>query len=360
MGLGSIDLVPLKHARDQAIDFRRQLLNGADPIDARRGERAAAARSITFQHSAEQYIAAHEAGWRNEKHRDQWKNTLKTYVYPIIGDLPVSDVDTALVLKVMEPMWKVKPETADRVRARLENILDSAKARGYRQGENPARWRGHLDKLLPKKSKIARVRHHPALPYVDIPTFMAELRAREGISAQALEFMILTAARTGAVVGATWSEIDMEARVWTVPASRMGAKIKGDELRRVPLSDRAISILRALPQEEGNPHCFIGGKAGKPMSNMAMLELMRGMGLDYVPHGFRSTFKDWCSETTNYPGEVSEAALWHVVADRVEAAYRRGELFEKRKRLMAEWARYCAKTPTGTGNVVPIRKRGAR
>jgi integrase len=251
------------------------------------------------------------------------------------------------VLKILRPIWNGKPETANRVRGRIETILDWAKAHAYRAGDNPARWKGHLDNVLPKKSKVKRTRHHPALPYADVPAFMADLRAREGLTARALEFTVLTAGRTGAVIGATLDEIDIDAKVWTVPPERTGAKISGEAPapRRVPLSDRAVEILKALPKEKGNPHVFIGAKRGNALSNMAMLELMREMRPGYVPHGFRSTFKDWCSETTIYPNEVSEAALWHVVADKVEAAYRRGDLFEKRRALMADWAVYCSGEP---------------
>lgn len=365
MGLGPVDIVTLAEARETARGCRKLLLAGIDPIEARREEklksRAATAKLITFRQCAEKYIAAHEASWRNDKHRQQWKSTLETYAYPTIGDLAVAEVNTALVVGIVEPLWNSKPETAGRVRGRVESVLDWAKVREYRDGENPARWKGHLDQLLPKRSKVARIRHHPALPYSDLPNFMEELRARPGLTARALEFTILTIARTGAAIGATRDEVDVEGRVWTVPPERTGAKITGDapKPRRVPLSDRAVAILKGLPREYGNPHVFIGAKAGQPLSNMAMLELMREMRPGFVPHGFRSTFKDWCSETTNYPNEVSEAALWHVVADKVEAAYRRGELFEKRRRLMTEWARYCESKPRSKSSVTTIGRRDA-
>jgi integrase len=347
MGLGPIDLVPLTEARDAAHECRRQLLKGIDPIEARQGERqklkAATAKLKTFRECAVSYIGAHEATWRNDKHRHQWKATLATYAYPEIGELAVAAVDTGLVMKIIEPLWSTKVETASRVRGRIESVLDWAKVRGYRDGENPARWKGHLDHLLPRRSRVARVKHHPALPYPEIPNFMRDLRARQSVrgmgqSARALEFTILTAARTGATIGARWDEIDLKAKVWTVPHERTGAKIVGEEPtpRRVPLSARVIKIIESLPREEGNPHLFIGANAGEPLSNMAMNELMREMRPGFVPHGFRSTFKDWCSETTHFPNEVSEAALWHIVADKVEAAYRRGELFEKRRSLMTD------------------------
>jgi integrase len=296
-----------------------------------------AAKGIAFRVCAEKHIAAHEAGWRNPKHRDQWKNPLAAYVYPVIGDLPVGEIDTGLVLKILEPIWTSKTETAGRVRGRLESVLDWAAARGYRGGENPARWRGHLDKLLPARTKVAKVRHHPAMPYAEMPSFMAELRDCSVISARALECAILTAARTGEVIGAQWSEIDLGAGIWTIPAERM----KVGREHRVPLSDRAVEVLSQLPREA--EWVFPGGRAGKPLSNMALLEVMRGMRPDdgFVPHGFRSTFRDWASERTAFPHEVCEMALAHTIPNKVESAYRRGDLFDKRQRLMAEWVRYA-------------------
>jgi integrase len=353
MGLGPVDIVSLADARERGRAARRQLLDGIDPIEARHEQRAQQrleeARGVTFKQCAERYIAAHEAGWRNPKHRTQWRSTLATYAYPVCGDLSVAAIDTALVLKAVEPIWTEKPETAGRVRGRIESVLDWAKARGYRSGDNPARWRGHLDHLLPKRSKVQRVEHYPAMAYADIPHFMADLRKRESTSARALEFLVLNAARTGAVIGATWDEIDTKEKVWTVPASRIGTKINGDKPRKVPLSIRSLEILASLPHEEGNPHVFIGGKPGQGLSNMAMAELLKGMAYPSTTpgelatvHGMRSAFKDWATERTNYPNEVSEAALWHVVADKTEAAYRRGELLEKRRRLMADWAKFCS------------------
>jgi integrase len=353
MGLGPVSVkandkrISLADARQKAAAARSLLIDGVDPIAARDAKRAQVAleeaKAVTFKQCADEYIEDNEAGWKNEVHRRQWGSTLKTYVHPVIGHLPVAGVDTGLVLRILRPIWSEKPETANRVRGRIETILDWAKAHAYRAGDNPARWKGHLDNVLPKKSKVKRVRHHPALPYSDVPAFMADLRAREGLTARALEFTVLTAGRTGAVIGATLDEIDFDAKVWTVPPERTGAKIGGEDPapRRVPLSDRAVEILKALPRERRNRHVFIGSKRGTGLSNMAMLELMRGMRPGYVPHGFRSTFKDWCSETTNYPNEVSEAALWHVVADKVEAAYRRGDLFEKRRALMSDWDAFC-------------------
>ncbi|MBX9649696.1 MAG: integrase arm-type DNA-binding domain-containing protein [Xanthobacteraceae bacterium] len=358
MGLGAAHSLSLAEARQRALACRKQLLDGVDPIEQRAAaevlKQVDAARETSFEECAKLYIAAHESSWRNEKHRTQWKSTLRTYAYPKIGKLPVGAVDTTLVVKIIEPLWTSKPETAGRVRGRIESVLDWAKVRGMRDGENPARWKGHLDHLLPKRSKVARVRHHPALPYPDIPDFMAELRNRKGQGARALELAVLTSARTGAIIGATRSEVDLRGKVWTVPPERTGAKIIGEDPkpRRVPLSDRAVKIIEELPREEGNPYLFIGAKPGQPLSNMAMLELMRDMRPGYVPHGFRSSFKDWCSETTNYPSEVSEAALWHAIADEVEAAYRRGDLFEKRRRLMNDWARYCSVGSGSRSNTV--------
>ena len=349
MGLGPVELVSLADAREVARDARRLLLKGKDPIEERDKARKAdeeqkrveAARSVTFQHCAEKYIAAHEASWKNEKHRAQWKSTLKTYAYPEIGELPVSAVDLALVLRILEPIWDEMRETADRVRGRIETVLDWARVAGYRQGENPARWRGHLDQLLARKSKRA-TRHHPAMPYKDVPAFVRELRARDGISARALEITMLAAARTCETIEATWDEIDREARIWTVPAARM----KSGRDHRVPLSDRCIAILGALPQIEGCPYLFPGpllfpdGRT-KPISNMAMLELLRGMRPGLTVHGFRSSFKDWATEQTDHARDIVEAALAHVIGDKTEVAYRRGDAIAKRRALMDDWTTYC-------------------
>ena len=291
------------------------------------------AKQVTFKEACERYVAAHGAAWTNAMHRAQWNSTLAS-AYPVLGNLPVTAIDTPLVLKVLEPMWKATPETASRLRGRIERVLAWATTRGFRSGDNPARWHGHLDQLLAKRSKVRAVKHHPALPFDELPAFMAELRKREGISARGLEFTILTAARTGEVIGATWSEIDFATKTWTIPGQRM----KAGKPHRVPLSDRAVAILDALPHEDGNEFVFIGGKAKAPLSNMAMLELMKGMRPGYVPHGFRSTFRDWAAERTNYPNHIVEKALAHTVADKVEAAYRRGDLFEKRRKLMDAWA----------------------
>jgi integrase len=350
MGLGSLADFSLKEARQRARAARQLLADGVDPLDQKRAAKAAqlldAMRAMTFEEAAKQFFNQHSTKWRNAKHRAQFISTLEDYAFPTIGSLAVANIDTAAVLRVVEPIWMTKTETANRVRGRIEAVLDWAAVRSLRSGDNPARWRNHLANVLPARgSKV----NHPALAYADIPQFMSALRSRDSVSARALEFTILTAARTGAVIGGTWSEIDLANKIWKVPPERAGAKVYGNKPRSVPLSDRAIAILKALPREEDNPFVFIGGKKGLGLSNAAMAELMKDMafpstspGRLAVPHGFRSTFKDWCSETTNYPNHVSEAALWHGVADEVEAAYRRGDLLTKRRRLMRDWARYCS------------------
>jgi integrase len=351
MGLGPLALYGLQEARARALDARRKRHDGIDPIDARRAERTRqrldAAKAMTFKQCAETYVASHRAGWRNEKHAGQWQATLATYAYPVIGALPVQAVDTALVYKVLQPIWTSKPETAGRLRGRIESILDFAKVCGYRDGENPARWRGHLAELLPARSKVREVKHHAALGYAELPAFLGRLREEEGTAARALEFLILTSGRTGEVIGARWSEIDLLDETWTVPAARM----KTHREHRVPLSVRALAILgemRVLRQGEAeDAFVFPGGKPGAPLSNMAFLMLLRRMGRgDLTAHGFRATFKTWASERMSYQNEIVEAALAHVIGGKVEQAYRRGDLFEKRRRLMAQWATFCASTPT--------------
>ncbi len=330
VGLGPYPEVGLAEAREKAAALRKLLREGKDP----RGTRAGNA----FRDVAAMYIAAHEASWRNPVHRAQWGSTLEMYVYPIFGDRPVGAVDTGDVTRALEPIWAAKPETATRVRGRIEAILDYAAARGWRQGDNPARWRGHLQNFMPAKSKMARVEHHAALPWGEVAAFMGELRGQAGLAAQALEFTILTAARTGEAIGAVWGEVDLDAGVWTVPGDRM----KAAREHRVPLSGPAVAILRqfrpAEPRSGG--YVFLGGRKGEPLSNMAMATVLRRMKRgELTVHGFRSTFRDWCGEATNYPREVTEAA--HTLRDKMEAAYRRGDLFEKRRELMTEWATYC-------------------
>lgn len=354
MGLGPFPVVSLAEAREKAAGVRKVKVEGKDPIDQRRQDRAAkrlaAARAVTFQAAAERYISAHKAGWKNPVHAAQWPSTLSMYVYPVFGSLPVAEVDTGLVTKVLEPLWTKKPETAARVRGRIEAILDWARAHGYRAGENPARWRGHLDKLLPARSRVQQVKHHAAMPFVELPGFMRALPARDGVAPRALEFLILTGARTGEVIGATWSEIDLDAKVWTIPAERM----KSNREHRVPLSDRAVNLLQDL--DASGSAVFQGARKDGHLSNMAMTEALREMGHSAVTvHGFRSTFRDWAAERTSYPREVAEMALAHTISNKVEAAYRRGDLFDKRRRLMGDWAAYCTTPPAADAdNVRPI------
>ena len=333
MGLGSCITVSLAEARDRALECRKLREQEIDPIEARqeaRRQRALErAKSLKFKDAAVTYMAAHRVAWKNDKHAAQWTATLQTYAYPLLGDIAVQSIDTTQLMKVIEPIWATKPETANRVRGRIETILDWATVRGYRQGDNPARWRGHLDKLLPSRSKVRKTERHSALPYVELPAFIAKLREQEGVAARALEFTILTAARTGEVIGARQSEIDRRQKVWTIPAERM----KAGKQHRVPLSDRALEI--SLTKSPGaEDYIFPGGRTGQPLSNMAMLTLLRRMGRhDLTVHGFRSTFRDWASERTNFSGEVVEMALAHAIDSKTEAAYRRGDLFEKRRRL---------------------------
>jgi integrase len=341
MGLGALHTVSLADARSEAARCRKLLRDKIDPIEARKAKRGEAAleaaKAITFQQCAKGYIEAHRAGWKNAKHAQQWENTLTTYAYPVFGSLPVASVDTTLVMHCLEPIWKNKAETAGRVRGRVESVLDWATVRGYRAGDNPARWRGHLDKLLPARAKVQKVEHHAALPYEDMPAFVAALRQQTGVAARALEFTILTATRTSEVLGAVWSEINPNDRVWTIPAVRMKAGVE----HRVPLCDRAMKILKGLGPPSGR-YVFPGQRLRQPLSNMAMLMLLKRMQYESLTvHGFRSTFRDWAAEKTNTPHEVCEMALAHAIGNKAEAAYRRGDLFERRRTLMADWQRYC-------------------
>jgi integrase len=349
-GLGALNSVSLSEARAKARACRKLISEGGDPIAAKRQliitGKLEAAKAMTFKQCAEAYIAAHSAGWRNAKHKQQWGNTLAAYAEPIIGALPVQAVDTALVCKVLEPIWRTKPEMASRVRGRIESILDWAKVRGYRDGENPARWRGHLDILLRAQKKVARVKHHAAIPYADLPTFLVELRKRSGLAAAMLEYTILTASRTGEVIGARWSEINLHANLWTIPAARM----KAEKQHRVPLSDRAVEILRTLPRD-GDRVFGLGDKA------MWKLLVRMGRGGTTV-HGFRSTFRDWAAECTAFPREAIEAALAHALGDQTETAYFRSDLFERRQQLMAAWAAYCCtpSQPRQAADIVTLRR----
>ncbi len=359
MGLGPFHTITLADARIAATDCRKLLLRQIDPIDARDADKTRQAlqdtRSITFAECAAAYIRAHRAKWKNAKHAEQWTNTIETYCGPIIGGLPVQDVDTGLVVKVLEPIWTAKPETASRLRGRIESVLDWARVSGYRAGDNPARWRGHLDNVLPALKKRQRVKHHPALPFDQMGAFMELLRDQEGIAPRALAFLILTATRTSEVIGAKWSEFDLDAKLWTVPGDRM----KAGKEHRVPLSPQAVAFL-GKPPPSLSDYVFPGQKEGKPLSNMAMLELLKRMGRgDLTVHGFRSTFRDWASERTNYPREVCEMALAHTVSDATEAAYRRGDLFEKRRRLMVEWAKHCDNVKR-QGKVIPMARKSAQ
>lgn len=356
MGLGGFPDVTLATAREKAREARTKLDQGIDPIQQRQelksAMRASAAAAKTFSECVTGYVDAKSAEWKNAKHRQQWSNTLTEYADPVIGQLLVRDVTLAHVLKILEPIWTTKTETASRVRGRIESVLNWATVRGYRSGENPARWRGHLDKLLAAPKKAAKVTHHAALDVDAVPGFIASLRQQSGIGARALEFAVLTAARSGEVRGATWAEIDLEAAVWTVPAERM----KAGKEHRVPLSPAALKLLRALPRIEDSDLVF-PSPTKKVLSDMTLSAVLRRMKVDAVPHGFRSSFKDWASERTSYPAEMSEMALAHAIGDKVEAAYRRGDLFEKRRRMMNDWAKFCATPQPKGATVISIKGR---
>jgi integrase len=356
MGLGTVADVPLAEARSEAGAARALVRQGQDPIEVRRALRAAKLADVaglTFAEVAPKFIAAKEGGWRNAKHRIQWRNTLNTYVMPIIGALPVAQITTADVTRILEPIWRTKPETASRIRGRIEAVIDYASTMQWRSGENPARWRGHLANVLPPRAKVRRIEHHAALPWRDVGAFMEKLAGQDGTAALALRFAILTAARTGEVQGLRWREIDWTTTTWTVPAGRM----KAGREHRVPLSDAAHDLLRTMARLGTEPDSFVfrGLKPGKPQSSMAMLMLLRRMGrADLTTHGFRSTFRDWCSEVARCPRELAEAALAHVVGNKAEAAYARADLLERRRLLMAEWSSFCT-APPRPAEVVPIR-----
>jgi integrase len=332
----------LAQARDRATELRLKVKAGVDPLseraaaeaEAKAAVQAAKVAGVTFKEMAETHIRANRDSWRNAKHAQQWSATLAAYVYPVIGNLPVAEVDTAHVLQILEPIWKEKAETASRLRGRIETVLDSAKARGYRTGENPARWRGHLAQILPQRSKLSRG-HHKAMPFDAIPAFLKRLREREAVAALALEFVILTASRTSEAIEATWAEIDLEKAVWSIPAVRM----KAGKEHRVPLSSRAVQILEGM-QQLGSAYVFPGTRSDS-LSSMAMAMLLRRMKVDVTVHGYRSSFRDWAAECTGYSHEVAEMALAHTISNAVERAYRRGDLFDKRRQLMADWAAFC-------------------
>jgi integrase len=364
MGFGAVDRVSLAKARELAQKARDVLAEGDNPRLERDAQRAAkrveTAKQMTFLECAEAYIRANEAGWKNAVHRNQWRSTFEEtrrgkQVFPAatktINDLPVAAVDTALVVKVLEPLWYRTPESASRIRGRIERVLAWATVAGHRTGDNPARWTGHLKELLPAKAKIAKTEHHHAIPYVELPAFMGELRGKQGFSASALEFCILTATRTNETLGAKWSEIDLRAKVWNIPAERM----KSRRPHTVPLSDRALELIAKLPRE--GEYLFSGRSAGKPLSNMAMLELLRDLrGKGAAVHGFRSSLRDWAGNETNFPREIAEAALAHVVGDETERSYRRSDALEKRRKLMSAWAAYCERAPADRRNVISIRE----
>jgi integrase len=352
VGLGPAHTVGLAEARAKAKAMRLQLLDGTDPLAAKERARAEQIaqiaqriRAMTFRQCFEACLASHADAWRNAEHRRQWRTSIEQDVLPVIGDLAVDDIGTPHVIKVLEPIWKAKPETASRIRGRIERVLAWATVRGFRSGDNPARWRGHLQEMFPAVGKIAAVNHHEAMPYVDVPAFMAKLRDRDHLAAHALEFTILTAARTGETLGATWNEIDLATKMWVVPAERM----KRGKEHRVPLSDRAIEILKARPQREGRVF---------DIGEVAMLQQLREVHGDKGPtvHGFRSSFRDWCSERTSYPPVVAEQALAHAVGSKVERAYNRTDLFERRRRLMGDWASWCSR-PVPTGATVTALAR---
>ena len=341
MGFGGLNKVSLANARKKAGDARLLLSEGRNPLlhkgDVATEMPANTPRSMTFDQCAELYVSAHEVAWKNEKHRQQWRNTLATYVSPAFGAIPVKDVNTDHVLKAIEPIWNKKTETASRVRGRIEVILDWARVRGYRSGDNPARWRGHVSHLLPSRNKVQHVKHHAALPYKELPSFMKELRGTEGTASLALEFLILTAARTSEVIYARWSEVDFKNQTWAVPTARM----KSRREHRVPLSQPAIAVLREAKKLDGD-YIFPGRVSDTPLSNMALLMLLGRMNRgDVTAHGFRSSFRDWAADQTNFPNEVVEMALAHAIESKTEAAYRRSDLFEKRRNLMAVWADFC-------------------
>lgn len=359
MGLGSQYSITLAEARKQAALLREQVKHPTapnDPLAARQEvrltQKLSARKHMTFKACALAYIEAHRAEWKNPKHAQQWENTLATYAYPVFGDLPVATVDEALVLKVLTPIWEAKTETATRLRGRIESVLDWATFSKYRQGENPARWKGHLEHSLAKPNKVAKVTHHAALPYAEIGPFMVALREREGLGARALEFAILTAARSGEVRSATWDEIDFVNRLWIIPAERM----KMEKEHRVPLPDVAVELLKAIPRLEDTNLIFPSAKVNTPMSDMTLTAVLRRMKRnDVTVHGFRSTFRDWAAESTNYPSDMAEMALAHSIGDKVEAAYRRGDMLKKRFRMMNDWAKCCGTVRKLDAKVVPIR-----
>ncbi len=352
MGLGSYPDVTLSRAREKAREAREMIEQGLDPIEEREQKRRTLGkkRNISFKEATRRCFEKKSTEFRSRKHAQNWISSVENYAFPVIGKMSVSDIDLSDILAVLEPIWTEKTETATRLRQRLEYILNWATVSGYREGDNPARWSGHLDAILPKPAKLKKIKHYKALPWRQMGEFMASLREREGMAARALEFLILTATRSGEVRLATWDEIDFENRIWTIPAERM----KAGKEHRVPLSDDAIALLEALPRFEGSPYIFPAPRGG-PLSDMSISAVCRRMKVEAVPHGFRSSFRDWCAESTNYPRDVAEMALAHTVGNSVEAAYRRGELLDKRRHLMEAWARFCRQEAM-SDNVTPIAK----
>jgi integrase len=342
MGLGSLHTLSLVEVRERARKCRQLLLDGIDPLERRNTERAAqvieSAKAVTFEECAHRFIAAHRDSWRSAKHAAQWPQSLAKHVFPVIGRLPVATIDTALIMKTLGPIWEVAPESGSRIRGRIESILDWAAVSGFRQGENPARWSGHLEHLLAASRKLRPIVHLAAMPWQEVPAFMAKLRDLDSTAARALEFAILTVGRRGEVLGARWDEIDMTAKVWTVPGKRM----KSGREHQVPLPPRCIEILRETRAKAAESELIFPGRDGE-LAHTTFSWLLRTLGHgDVVAHGFRSSFRDWCGEHTNFPREVAEAALAHATGDRVEQAYRRGTAIEKRRVLMTAWSRFCA------------------
>jgi integrase len=352
MGLGSAEVLTLAHARDRARLARLPLLDGIDPLEARQAQRAeqrrAQAATITFREAAKAVIESRESDWSAE-HARQWRASIAE-VDSILGSLPVAAIDTALVLRAVEPIWRRAQTTGDRTRQRIEVVLDWATARGARSGDNPARWNGHLQHLLKDSHKV---QHHEAMPYTAVPGFMGELRARPGAAARALEFLVLCASRSGEVLGARWTEIDIDQKTWTIPAARM----KADKDHTVPLAPAALKILAG--QSRSFEFVFAAPRSGRAMERHALADVMKAMGRRETAHGFRSSFSDWAADNTAFPQEVREQALAHAIPNKVEAAYRRGALLEKRRRLMADWATFCAAPAVPVGDVVPLHKRQA-
>jgi integrase len=353
MGLGPAALISTARARELAHRYCLAVFEGRDPLDERRAARPQRDDRLTFRQVAGLYIGAHEQSWRNPKHRAQWPATLETYAYPVLGDVVVKDVDTALVMRVLEPIWHSKPETASRVRGRIELVLDYAAARHWRQGDNPARWKGHIANLLPRRSKVKPVAHHAAVGWRDLPALWAELAAREDISALALKFTLLTAVRTGEAIGARWEEIDRNLKVWAIPGTRM----KTGRDFRVPLSTTAIAVLDDLAAIRQGEYLFPGARSGKPVSNMTMLMALRRLRPGMTTHGTtRSAFRDWASES-HVAGEVAEMCLAHTIESKVEAAYRRGDLLEPRRAALERWARFLTE-PTAAKEVTALKRVG--